>query len=72
LAEIGRPFIDEHITQVLAEHDCLIREGDLTCRPVSNTSTTHPGVVFGHINDEAHPFRAADHAHQYRTSNPTH
>ena len=52
LAAISRPFIDEQVLQALAEEGRLIYDGDLTGRPVSNTSTTYPGAAFGHMDDE--------------------
>jgi len=52
LAEISRPFIAEQVTQALVKHDRLIYDGDLTGRPVSNTSTTYPDAAFGHMDDE--------------------
>jgi hypothetical protein len=29
----------------------LVYDGDLTTRPVSNTSTSYPGVAYGHMSD---------------------
>lgn len=52
LREISQPLIDEQITQALAEQGRLIYDGDLTGRPVSNTSTTYPEAAFGHMDDE--------------------
>ncbi len=52
LVEISRPFIDEEVTQALAEQGRLIYDGDLTGRPVSNTSTTYPDAAYGHMDDE--------------------
>jgi hypothetical protein len=52
LQEISQPLIDEQITQALAAQGRLIYDGDLTGRPVSNTSTTYPGAAFGHMDDE--------------------
>jgi hypothetical protein len=52
LDEISRPLLDQQVTQVLAERDRLAYDGDLTGRPVSNTSTTYPGAAFGHMDDE--------------------
>ncbi len=52
LTEISRPFIDEQVTQALAEQGRLIYDGDLTGRPVSNTSTTYPDAAYGHMDDE--------------------
>jgi hypothetical protein len=52
LAGISRPLLDQQVTQALAEHDRLEYDGDLTGRPVSNTSTTYPGATFGHMDDD--------------------
>jgi hypothetical protein len=52
LDEISRPFLDQQVTQALTEHDRLEYDGDLTGRPVSNTSQTYPGATFGHMDDE--------------------
>jgi len=52
LHEISQPLIDEQITQALVEQGRLIYDGDLTGRPVSNTSTTYPEAAFGHMDDE--------------------
>jgi hypothetical protein len=51
LGEISRPFIDAEVTQALAQQGRLIYDGDLTGRPVSNTSTTYPEAAFGHMDD---------------------
>jgi hypothetical protein len=52
LAEISRPFLDRQVNQALTERDRLEYDGDLTGRPVSNTSQTYPGATFGHMDDE--------------------
>ena len=52
LTKISRPFIDEQVTQALAEQGRVIYDGDLTGRPVSNTSTSYPDAAFGHMDDE--------------------
>ena len=52
LHEISRPIIDEQVTQALVGQGRLIYDGDLTGRPVSNTSTTYPEAAFGHMDDE--------------------
>lgn len=52
LAQVSRPFIDEQVTQALAHEGRLVYDGDLTGRPVSNTSTSYPGAAFGHMDDE--------------------
>lgn len=52
LTTISRPFIDEQVTHALAEQGRVIYDGDLTGRPVSNTSTSYPDAAFGHMDDE--------------------
>jgi len=52
LREISQPIIDEQVTQALVTQGRLIYDGDLTGRPVSNTSTTYPEAAFGHMDDE--------------------
>jgi hypothetical protein len=52
LDEISRPLLDQQVTQVLTECARLEYDGDLTGRPVSNTSQTYPGATFGHMDDE--------------------
>jgi hypothetical protein len=52
LREISQPLIAEQITQALVEQGRLIYDGDLTGRPVSNTSRTYPEAAFGHMDDE--------------------
>jgi hypothetical protein len=51
LQEISRPFIDREVMLALRDHGMLIYDGDLTGRPVSNTSSTYPGVAFGWMGD---------------------
>lgn len=51
LETVSRPFIEQEV--LLAVRDCgvLVYDGDLTGRPVSNTSTTYPEVAFGWMSD---------------------
>lgn len=51
LSHISRPFIDDQVVQALLHEGRLIYDGDLTGRPVSNTSTSYPGAAFGHMDD---------------------
>jgi hypothetical protein len=51
LQEVSRPFIDREVMLALRDHGMLIYDGDLTGRPVSNTSSTYPGVAFGWMGD---------------------
>jgi hypothetical protein len=51
LDAVSRPFIEREVMLALRERGTLIFDGDLTGRPVSNTSTTYPGVAFGWMGD---------------------
>lgn len=46
---VSRPFIQQEVVLALRDRGVLVYDGDL--RPVSNTSTTYPGVAFGWIGD---------------------
>ena len=48
---VSRPFIDREVVLALQESGMLVYDGDLTGRPVSNTSTTYPGAAFGWMDD---------------------
>jgi hypothetical protein len=52
LQAISQPFIDQEVTLALQRQGVLVYDGDLTGRPVSNTSTSYPGVAFGWMSDE--------------------
>ena len=51
LEEITRPILAEEVMLALRSSGRLTYDGDLTGRPVSNTSTTYPGVAYGHMGD---------------------
>lgn len=51
LESIDQPFIDQEIERSLETMDMLIYDGDLTGRPVSDTSTSYPDAAFGHMGD---------------------
>jgi hypothetical protein len=51
LEQITRPILDEEVMRALQSSGRLTYDGDLTDRPVSNTSTTYPGVAYGHMGD---------------------
>ena len=49
LEQIARPIRAEEVMLALQSSGGLTYDGDLTARPVSNTSTTYPGVAYGHM-----------------------
>jgi len=51
LEKVSRPFIEREVMLALRDRDVLILDGDLTGRPVSNSSTTYPDVAFGWMSD---------------------
>jgi hypothetical protein len=51
LERISRPILAEEVMRALQISGRLTYDGDLTARPVSNTSTTYPGVAYGHMGD---------------------
>jgi len=51
LEQIGRPILAEEIMLALQRSGRLTYDGDLTGRPVASTSTTYPGVAYGHMGD---------------------
>jgi hypothetical protein len=51
LATVLQPFIAREVMLALRDQEVLIYDGDLTGRPVSNSSTTYPGVAFGWMSD---------------------
>lgn len=50
LERLEQPFIDREVMLALAGQGELILDGDLTARPVSDTSTDYPGAAFGHMD----------------------
>jgi hypothetical protein len=52
--QITKPILAEEVMQALKQTGRLVYDGDLTARPVSNTSTTYPGVAYGHMSDGLH------------------
>jgi hypothetical protein len=52
LREVSQPFIDREVLLALRDQGKLVYDGDLTGRPVSNSSTSYPNVAFGHMSDE--------------------
>jgi len=51
LHAVSRPFIEQEVMLALRGRGMLVYDGDLTGRPVSNTSTTYPDVAFGWMGD---------------------
>jgi hypothetical protein len=51
LDEISQPFIEQEINRALTQADSLVWDGDLTGRPVSNSSVTYPDVAYGYMSD---------------------
>lgn len=51
VAQVSRPFIDREVVLALRKRGMLLYDGDLTGRPVSNTSTTYEGAAFGWMDD---------------------
>ena len=51
LQKVSQPFIDQEVMLALRDQGKIIYDGDLTGRPVSNTSTTYPNVAYGHMSD---------------------
>ena len=51
LDRITQPILAEEVMQALQHTGKLVYDGDLTARPVSNTSTSYPGVAYGHMSD---------------------
>lgn len=54
LQQITQPILAEEVMQALKRDGRLVYDGDLTDRPVSNTSTSYPGVAYGHMGDGLH------------------
>ena len=51
LTQVSRPFIDQEVMLALRDQGKIVYDGDLTGRPVSNSSTTYPNVAYGHMSD---------------------
>jgi hypothetical protein len=54
IEQVSRPFIDREVVQALQATGVLVYDGDLTGRPVSNTSTSYPAAAFGWMDDALH------------------
>jgi hypothetical protein len=51
LHTISQPFIDREVILALRRQGRLVYDGDLTGRPVSDTSTSYPLAAYGHMSD---------------------
>ena len=51
LTQVSRPFIDQEVMLAVRNQGRIVYDGDLTGRPVSNSSTTYPNVAYGHMSD---------------------
>ena len=51
LDQITQPILAAEVMQAMRRSGRLVYDGDLTDRPVSNTSTTYPNVAYGHLGD---------------------
>jgi hypothetical protein len=51
LHQISQPIIYREVMLAVSRQDELVYDGDLTGRPVSNTSTTYPDVAYGLMSD---------------------
>jgi hypothetical protein len=52
LQTISAPLIDQEVALALRQEGRLILDGDLSGRPVSNTSRTYPEAAYGHMDDQ--------------------
>jgi len=52
LARVSQPFFNKEAILSLRQCGRLILDGDLSGRPVSDTSQTYPEVAFGHMDDQ--------------------
>jgi hypothetical protein len=51
LHKITKPILDEEVMNAIQLCGRLSYDGDLTGRPVSNSSTTYPNADYGHMDD---------------------
>lgn len=51
LDEVSQPILDREVMLALVQRGELVYDGDLTGRPVSNTSTSYPDAAYGHMGD---------------------
>ena len=51
LQAVSQPFIDQEVMLAQRQSGYLVYDGDLTGRPVSNSSRTYPGAAYGYMGD---------------------
>ena len=51
LKQVQQPYIDREVVLALQNQGALVYDGDLTGRPVSNSSSTYPQAAFGWMSD---------------------
>jgi len=49
--KVSQPFIDQEVMLALRDQDKIVYDGDLTGRPVSNSSTTYSHVAYGYMSN---------------------
>jgi hypothetical protein len=54
LMAISRPFLEQEVLLSLRQQGVLLYDGDLTGRPVCNTSQSYPEAAFGWMDDQVH------------------
>ena len=51
LIQVSQPFVDQEVMLAARDQGKIVYDGDLTGRPVSNSSTTYPNAAYGHMSD---------------------
>ena len=51
LNRVSQSFIDQEVLLALRDQGRIVYDGDMTGRPVSNSSTTYPDTGYGHMSD---------------------
>lgn len=51
LTSVSQPFIDREVMLAQRDQGYLVYDGDLTGRPVANSSQTYPGAAYGYMGD---------------------
>lgn len=54
LHQVSQPFIDREVVLAQGQDGYLVYDGDLTGRPVANSSRTYPGAAYGYMGDGLH------------------